>query len=614
MRFKNGIKTLSGEERKLNIVRLGRGDAIKASVQDVTLEELVNKRLGVDPSNGNDREATQKLFQEHKQVSDQLKQAYQQRDTGEVKGEAASKLDDDINALRRRKTALGTKIDNVKDDEKLASRNADLNRRRAQEAVLNDAHVICATLSGSGHEMFQGLSIEFETVIVDEAAQCVEMSALIPLKYGCAKCILVGDPKQLPPTVFSKAAAAFQYEQSLFVRMQKNHPDDVHLLDTQYRMHPEISLFPSRTFYDGRLLDGGDMATLRKQPWHQSMLLGPYRFFDVQGQHQAAPKGHSLINIAEINVAMQLYKRVTSDYPNYDFKGKIGIITPYKSQLRELKQRFMNAYGQNIIEDIDFNTTDAFQGRESEIIIFSCVRASPSGGVGFLQDVRRMNVGLTRAKSSLWVLGNSDSLMRGPFWKKLIVDAKERKRFSGQDVPKMLNQHSSKFPAPKEGYVQPNRPTPEPKPEVKSEPMSRSTSNQSTTSSASALKAIKQEIKTEIKNERTLVHHEKRKFQENNDADVIKHGSSDAEMEDAPSDSASNTMNGGSGRSTPAGIADAQRKSSTPSGETSNGTNGAVAPPPGDVIGGMSMAKPKIRRRPREPPNPFIKNKKPKNG
>jgi senataxin len=615
MRFKDGIKTLGGESCKLNIVRLGRGDAIKASVQDVTLEELVNKRLGVDSSNGNDREATQKLFQEHKQVSDQLKQAYQQRDTGEVKGEAAAKLDDDINALRRRKTALGTKIDNVKDDEKLASRNADLNRRRAQEAVLNDAHVICATLSGSGHEMFQGLSIEFETVIVDEAAQCVEMSALIPLKYGCAKCILVGDPKQLPPTVFSKKAAAFQYEQSLFVRMQKNHPDDVHLLDTQYRMHPEISLFPSRTFYDSRLLDGGDMAGLRKRPWHQSRLLAPYHFFDVQGQHQAAPKGHSLINIAEINVAMQLYKRVTSDYPDYDFKGKIGIITPYKSQLRELKQRFMNTYGQNIIEDIDFNTTDAFQGRESEIIIFSCVRASPAGGVGFLQDIRRMNVGLTRAKSSLWVLGNSDSLMRGEYWKKLIVDAKERNRFSDKDVPKMLNQHSSKFPAPKEGYVQPHRPTPEVKPEVKSEPMSRSASNQSSTSSSSNSKSIKQEVKTEPKSEQTLAHHEKRKFQDIAGFDEIKLESSDAEMEDAPSDSASNTMNGGSGRSTPAAIADASRKSSTPSGETGNGTNGAIAPPPGNVIGGMSMAKPpKIRRKQKEAPSPFIQKKKPRTG
>jgi senataxin len=620
MRFRDGIKTLNGESRKVNIVRLGRGDAIKASVQDLTLEELVNKRMGVDPANGSDREATQKIFQEHKQVSDQLKQAYQQRDTGEVKGEAAAKLDDDINALRRRKTQLSTKIDNVKDDEKLASRNADLNRRRAQEAVLNDAHIICATLSGSGHEMFQGLSIEFETVIVDEAAQCVEMSALIPLKYGCAKCILVGDPKQLPPTVFSKEAARFQYEQSLFVRMQKNHPDDVHLLDTQYRMHPEISLFPSRTFYDGRLLDGGDMAGLRKQPWHQSMLLGPYRFFDVQGQHQAAPKGHSLINIAEINVAMQLYKRLTSDFPDYDFKGKIGIITPYKSQLRELKQRFQNTYGQNIIEDIDFNTTDAFQGRESEVIIFSCVRASPAGGIGFLQDIRRMNVGLTRAKSSLWVLGNSDSLQRGEFWRKLVVDAKDRKRYTTGDVQKMLNQHSSKFPAPKEGYIQPNRPPPEVKPEVKSEPMSRSGSNQSSGSSGSDRKPVKQEIK----NEQTLVHHDKRKFEPDSNAmDGVKdekHESSDVEMEYAPSDSASNTMNGGSGRSTPATGADAPRNNSTSAVNASNGTNGtsnptATGPNPGDVIGGMAMAKPKIRRRPREPPNPFIKQtKKPRNG
>lgn len=610
MRFKDGIKTLNGESRNVNIVRLGRGDAIKASVQDVTLEELVNKRLGVNPSDGSDKEATQKLFQEHKKISDQLKQAYQQRDTGEVKGEAAIKLDDDINALRRQKTALGTKIDNVKDDEKLASRNADLNRRRAQEAVLNEAHVICATLSGSGHEMFQGLSIEFETVIVDEAAQCVEMSALIPLKYGCAKCILVGDPKQLPPTVFSKEAARFQYEQSLFVRMQKNHPADVHLLDTQYRMHPEISLFPSQTFYDGRLLDGGDMAGLRKRPWHQSMLLGPYRFFDVKGQQAAAPKGHSLINIAEVKVAMQLYKRLTSDYPDYDFKGKVGIITPYKSQLRELKQSFMQVYGQTIIEDIDFNTTDAFQGRESEVIIFSCVRASPSGGIGFLQDIRRMNVGLTRAKSSLWVLGNSDSLMRGQFWNKLIVNAKERNRFTDNDVPRMLNQHSSKFPAPKEGYVQANRPTPEVKQEVKtevkSEPMSRSASNQSGTSSGSDAREIKQEIKQEIKSEQTLVQHTKRKLdQETNGMDGLKLESSDVEMDDFASDAASNTINGGSGRSTPAALAEESAGS---------GSNGVAAPHPTDVIGGMSMAKPKIRRRPREPANPFIKNKKPRTG
>jgi len=602
MRFRQGIKTLNGEVRQINIVRLGRSDAIKASVQDLTLDELVNKRMGAN-SKGDDQEARQKIFNEHQEISKQLKEAYQLRDTGEVKGEAAAKLDDDINALRRKKALLGAQIDLVKDNQAAAGRNADIDRRNAQRAILNDAHVICGTLSASGHHMFQNIEVDFETVVVDEAAQCVEMSALIPLKYGCAKCILVGDPKQLPPTVFSREAARFRYAQSLFVRMQQNNPNDVHLLDTQYRMHPEISLFPSQTFYDGKLLDGGDMASLRKQPWHQSLLLGPYRFFDVKGQQQKAPSGRSLMNIAEINVALQLYNRLTSDYPNYNFKGKIGIITPYKSQLQELKQRFMKAYGQTIIEDIDFNTTDAFQGRESEIIIFSCVRAS--GGNGFLDDVRRMNVGLTRAKSSLWVLGNSMSLQSGEFWNKLIVDARARKRFTDGEVSKMLNQHSSKFPAPKEGYVQPNRPMPEVKQEVKSEPMSRSASNQS---SSSTMQVKKEEIKTEM----TLVHHEKRKFeQQSNGVDETKQESSDVEMEDAASESASNPTNGGSGQSTPAAQADAPRESSTPGVEGGNGTAGAVT---GDVIGGMSMAKPKIRRRPREPPNPFIKNKKPKSG
>jgi hypothetical protein len=126
---------------------------------------------------------------------------------------------------------------------------------------------------------------------------------------------------------------------------------------------------------------------------------------------------------------MQLYDRLTTDFGEYGFEKKIGVITPYRSQLAELKARFSRRYGNKIVNLVDFNTTDAFQGRESEIIIFSCVRASPSGGIGFLQDIRRMNVGLTRAKSSLWVLGNSDSLQRGEFWAKLIEDAKSRKQF-----------------------------------------------------------------------------------------------------------------------------------------------------------------------------------------
>ncbi|KAK5239355.1 DEAD-box type RNA helicase, partial [Exophiala xenobiotica] len=182
----------------------------------------------------------------------------------------------------------------MRERQNTTNRDMELSRKRIQQEILDSAHVLCATLSGSGHEIFQGLNIEFETVIIDEAAQSIELSALIPLKYGCSKCILVGDPKQLPPTVLSRAAAKFQYEQSLFARMEHNHKKDVHLLDTQYRMHPEISLFPSKTFYDSRLKDGAGMAKLRHRPWHHSDVFAPYRFFDVQGMSQAATKGHSL--------------------------------------------------------------------------------------------------------------------------------------------------------------------------------------------------------------------------------------------------------------------------------------------------------------------------------
>jgi senataxin len=441
MRLKKGVKTTPGVHKSLNVVRLGRSDAVNNAVLDNTLDELVAKKL--DTSGGgqgpNIREQVQKAMSEHQEVSKQLREAFDQLHAGTTNGEALQKLNESITQLKSKKQSLSNMIEDGRDKESKQSRNAELSRKRAQQEVLDQAHVICATLSGSGHDMFQSLNIEFETVIIDEAAQCVELSALIPLKYGCAKCILVGDPKQLPPTVLSKQAAKFQYEQSLFVRMQTNRPKDVHLLDTQYRMHPAISAFPSSTFYDARLLDGPDMGPMRRRPWHANGMLGPYRFFDVQGQHQAAPKGHSLINLAEIKAAMTLYTYLTQTFiSGSELRGKIGIITPYKSQLRELKDRFSAKFGGSVLDAVDFNTTDAFQGREAEIIIFSCVRASPAGGIGFLQDIRRMNVGLTRAKSSLWVLGNSDSLSRGEFWKKLIDDARARGLHSEGEVGQLL--------------------------------------------------------------------------------------------------------------------------------------------------------------------------------
>ena len=437
MRFKAGLKMSNGVTEQVSVVRLGRSDAINSGVKDVTLEELVNARL----STAAPREPTEDIhavMMEHKETSNKVNELMNRISEIRGRGEPVKPGDEkDLDGLRQKRKMLSGKIDKLRELQNTASRDAELNRKRMQQMILDSAHILCATLSGSGHDIFQTLNVEFDTVIIDEAAQSIELSALIPLKYGCSKCILVGDPKQLPPTVLSREAAKFQYEQSLFARMEKNHQKDVHLLDTQYRMHPEISLFPSKTFYDSRLQDGPDMAKLRARPWHHSKILAPYRFFDVQGMSSAAAKGHSLVNLAEINVAMQLYDRLVTDVSKVDFAGKIGIITPYKGQLKELKAKFMGRYGEDILKHIEFNTTDAFQGRECDIIIFSCVRASTKG-IGFLNDIRRMNVGLTRAKCSLWVLGNSQALSQGEFWRALLQDARSRDLYTDGDILSLL--------------------------------------------------------------------------------------------------------------------------------------------------------------------------------
>ncbi|SPQ19663.1 bc50827a-d072-4c71-b1bd-e443da840486 [Thermothielavioides terrestris] len=447
LRLKAGVKTMNGTTHKIEVLRLGRSDAINAAVKDVTLDELVRVRMEAEINNGGPSDREQ-LHQEAGELKEKVAELKPQLEAARASDNRAlaMKLQREFDELKRRQAHIGAKIDAQKSDGNTFAREVEIKRRQIQQDILDKAQVLCATLSGSGHEMFKNLNVEFETVIIDEAAQCVELSALIPLKYGCSKCILVGDPKQLPPTVLSQSAARYGYDQSLFVRMQKNHAKDVHLLDMQYRMHPEISRFPSKVFYEGLLQDGADMGKLRLQPWHQSVLLGPYRFFDVKGSQERGPKNQSLVNEEELKVALQLYRRFRTDYSSLDLKGKIGIITPYKAQLFRLRQRFTEKYGEGITEEIEFNTTDAFQGRECEIIIFSCVRASPTGGIGFMTDIRRMNVGLTRAKSSLWILGDSRALVQGEFWAKLIEDAKQRDRYTNGNIMALLSQPGPKVP------------------------------------------------------------------------------------------------------------------------------------------------------------------------
>ncbi|TGZ79287.1 hypothetical protein EX30DRAFT_115713 [Ascodesmis nigricans] len=438
IRFKKGVRTTKGETVIPRIVRIGRSDVINAEVKDVTLEDLIDARMGPALEKGNNQNMDE-LREKHTKLMEERDVLQKELDDCRANKQDPGNRLQNIDALSATIRTLRRELDSTRNTNKENSRNLEIKRRQIQQEIMNEAHIICATLSGSGHEMLRNVNVDFETVIIDEAAQSVELSALIPLKFGCDKCILVGDPQQLPPTVLSREAAKFSYEKSLFVRIQENNSKNVHLLSIQYRMHPMISSFPSAEFYNSNLMDGEGMADLRTTPWHKSTVFGPYRFFDVAGKESRG--GTSLINREEVQTAIQLFQRLTSDFPEVKFQGRVGIVTPYRQQLFELKKQFEGRFGRSILTDVEFNTVDAFQGRERDIILFSCVRAADEGGVGFLSDIRRMNVGLTRAKSSLFVLGNSQFLMRNRMWGRLVEDAKARDVFT-TDTRKILSRSS----------------------------------------------------------------------------------------------------------------------------------------------------------------------------
>ncbi|KAK9449021.1 SEN1 N terminal-domain-containing protein [Limtongia smithiae] len=445
LRLKAGIRSSTGEEYRPKIVRLGRSDNINPAVRELTLEEQVDSEVAkfeAESSKKNGgvdrltlREQLNKVVAERNEVDTRMAAT---ENPGE-RDELRSRRD----MLNAKKAALGQQLDDARDKHSMQVRTNEIERRNIQSRILTSAEVICATLSGAGHDLLATLGMVFETVIIDEAAQCVELSALIPLKYGCTRCAMVGDPNQLPPTVLSQTASKYRYEQSLFVRIQKNNPSAVNLLSIQYRMHPQISLFPSAQFYDSKLIDGDGMVARTMAEWHSgSEIFGPYRFFNVQSKEQIS-KTHSYYNKAEAHCALQIYQSLLAKYPDINFEGRIGIVTPYKQQLHELKTTFRTTLGQVGMHGLDFNTIDGFQGQEKDIIILSCVRAQNGGssrGVGFLADVRRMNVALTRAKSSLWIIGNMESLVASEVWRKLIEDAKRRGLVSYFDGKKIVNE------------------------------------------------------------------------------------------------------------------------------------------------------------------------------
>lgn len=301
-----------------------------------------------------------------------------------------------------------------------------------QRDLVFEAYMVCSTVNGGGRSELRRKP--FNVVVVDEAAQLVQAELAILLKSELECLVLAGDDKQLAATVFSGKSKKFRYEESLMGRFLRTKAIEPHLLRVQYRMHPQISRWPNYRFYGNNIEDGENVTSPAyvELPWQRS-LLPSFSVLDVEGCEsvQQGDGGGSTYNHAEAIVVSKLVQHMRSqhrlllDEESDAITGpfKIGVISPYKAQVKLLKA---------LIKDIDntpievrVSTVDSFQGQECDVIIFSAVRANNNGEIGFLRDPRRLNVAITRAKHSLVLVGHLETLATDRMWRNLLDHAAE---------------------------------------------------------------------------------------------------------------------------------------------------------------------------------------------
>lgn len=296
------------------------------------------------------------------------------------------------------------------------------------ESLFADARVIACTLTGSAHHLLAGR--KFGTLFIDEAAQALEASCWIAIQKA-DRVILAGDHRQLPPTVKSPAALSGGLDKTLMQTICENKPRCVSMLTVQYRMADDIMQFPNREFYDGLLQSDPGVKYRGILDWDTAVEWveaggeerpSPFRFPFEEGETLASD-GLSRINPAEAELALQTLhdyiERIGKDRILYE-RLDIGIISPYKGQVHLLRKMLRkDSYWKPLRHLISINTVDGFQGQERDIILISMVRQNEQGQVGFLADLRRMNVAITRARMKLIIIGHSPTLCRHPFYRRL---------------------------------------------------------------------------------------------------------------------------------------------------------------------------------------------------
>ena len=278
----------------------------------------------------------------------------------------------------------------------------------ARRREIRAAQVVCATCIGVGSEVLKGQT--FGAVLVDEATQATEASTLVAFCRGAQQVVLLGDQCQLGPTVNAKLPGS----QPLFTRLIDDGLPTL-LLDTQYRMHPGIAQLPADLIYGGRLRSGvsaADRPAAVGFDWPDPQL--PVALVPVYGGGEASD-GTSKSNAAEAQAVAEVVGRLRRGGVG---ASEIGVISPYSAQVSLLRRMLRRGGGEPQGEQLEISSVDGFQGREKQVIIFSCVRAnnigSTRGALGFLADARRVNVAFTRARVGLIVIGHPPTLQREP--------------------------------------------------------------------------------------------------------------------------------------------------------------------------------------------------------
>lgn len=434
-RLRSGVLDVNGKTVFPSVVRIGAPEAVHDDVRDILLDSLIEENLvetaqTVSGDLKSDSEKVVKLKESLKLLKDDIS-ALKNDLFNTVDFAERDRLQSKLQTKQECKFQVIQQLDSLK-QRKLNSRTlGEKLKLDIKKRILQRADVIASTLNASGHDVLRECGCKFETVIIDEAGQAVELSTLIPLQYGAKSCVLVGDINQLPPTVLSRIAQKNKYEQSLFQRISNVEPLHPLMLSMQYRMHPEISQLPSRLFYQGKLLNAEGLDQACSAEWHKSSpLLSPFRLFNVKDGVEATGRGHSVWNAAEALACVQLIQYLCTLNPKVCFANRIGVITPYSVQLSEIRKQLEKAFGPNVKRYVQVSTIDGFQGQEKDIIVFSTVRAFDakgySSGIGFLADERRMNVALTRAKRSLFVLGNAEYISQNNIWQQIVQNCKIR--------------------------------------------------------------------------------------------------------------------------------------------------------------------------------------------